>query len=214
MSDPEYRRLLIDWGYRQIDVEYPPRPGLAPLNPVRRKLAIMAWERVIRTSGSELRAIVAGQAVDELRFQLQRRQNEILAEDAEQRRRRAVTFDTEVQTKTFDHMTEAQQRTALETMREQHRLAQEAEDAASRRRIAEVNAAADQEIARLIIEACLKAAGSTSAEETIRATRLVNEEISRIRRDAGLTPDEQHLHIKTLLDTLPTIMRNMRAHDV
>jgi hypothetical protein len=54
----------------------------------------------------------------------------------------------------------------------------------------------------------------SSAQERIEATRMVNEEISRIRRDPDLTDDEKHLHIRSLVDTLPTLLKASRSHDV
>jgi len=71
-----------------------------------------------------------------------------------------------------------------------------------------------QHMVRMILDAWLKSNGSTSAQQTIDAANLVNGEIRRIRRDPDLTPDEQHLQIKTLLDTLPQMLRNLRPHDV
>jgi hypothetical protein len=96
----------------------------------------------------------------------------------------------------------------------QHGLTQDAEDAASRRRLQEQMAAADLEIRNLLTQAIIKASGASTADETIRATRLVNEEITRIRHDPNLSPDEQHVQIKNLLDTMPGMLRNLRPHDV
>ncbi len=214
MADPEYRRALSEWGYRQIDAEFPLDPIRAPLNAIRRQLAILEWNKVIRTNGRELRGLVAGQAVAELTFQLERRQNEVRAADQEQHRQGSMLFDQGVRTRDFDHTSAVQQRNAIEMLETQHRLAQQAEDAASRRRINELIAASEQEATRMIIDAWLKASGSTSAQQTVDATNLVNREIQRIRRDPDLTPDEQHLQIKTLLDTLPQMLRNLRSNDV
>jgi hypothetical protein len=214
LSDPEYRRTLIDWGFRQIEVEFPLDPIRAPLNAIRRQLAILEWNRVIRTSGRDLRGVMAGQAVQELLFQLQRRQNQILAADAAAQQHRLDVQTSMLRIDEFGQTSAIQHRNEIDSMTTAHRLNQEAEEAASRRRINELIAATDQEATKMIIDAWLKSSGTTSAQQTVDATRLVNEEINRIRRDPNLSTDEQHLHIKTLLDTLPTLLRNQRAHDV
>jgi hypothetical protein len=196
MQDAEHRRLIIEWGRRQIAQEYPEDPIRAPLNVVRRKLALLEWERVIRTNGRELRSVVAGAAVRELEFQLQRRQEQLRAQDAERQRQEATRFDAELRIRETTQLADREHERQRDLLRLEHKLGQKAEDAASDRRIQEGIAAADQAIRQRLIEAVIETAGTNSAEETIRATRLVNEEITRIRRDPDLTPDEQHLHIK------------------
>jgi hypothetical protein len=212
-ADPDSRRQLIAWGYRQIDAEFPLDPIRAPLNAVRRRLAILAWEKAIRDSGAELRRVVVSQAPREVEFQIQRRQNEILADDAERRQRAAERYASQ---RHFEEL----QRTSRWTLDQQkellkyeHDLTQSAEDAASRRRKEELLAEAEQERVSAIIDHWIATSGGTSVDDAINATNRVNQEISRIRRDPNLSTDEQHLHIKTLLDTLPSLLRNLRAHD-
>jgi len=214
LQDAEYRRMIIDWGYRQIDQEYPLDALWAPLNPIRRKLALMAWDRVIRTQGRELREVVAGQAVEELRFQLDRRRTQLLAQDAERLRQTATLFDAEVRFRETKSLGDLEHERNKDLLLLQHDLSQRAEDAASHRRIRERIAESDEAITQLLVQAAIKASGSTAPEEIIRATQLVNDEMRRIRRDPDLTPDEQHLQIKTLLDALPFMMRTARPHDV
>jgi hypothetical protein len=214
-QDAEYRRMIIDWGRRQIEQEYPLDAVFAPLNPIRRKLALMEWDRVIRTNGKELRGIVAGAAVSELEFQLQRRQQHILAQDAEELREKATLFDAEVRFRETKRLADEEHARTKELIRLQHELGQEAEDNASRRRIEEKITETEQAISTLLIEAIVKASGLTKPEEVIRATSLVHAEIRRIRHDPDLTADEQHLHIKSLLDTLPQMLRtSARTYDI
>lgn len=214
LTDHAYRRKIIDWGFQQIDEEYPLDAVRAPLNVFRRKRAQMEWEGVIRTNGRELRAVVAGHAIDQLRFELDRYRQNVLAADAEARRRDGAAYDFDARQREQELNATRTQRLQIEIMRLQHELNQDAEAAASRRRQSERAHETEQAIAARIADAVIQSMGSTSAEETIKATRLVNEEIAKIRRDSNLTPDEQHLHIKTLLDTLPTMLRNLRPRDV
>src|SRR5215203_6277110 len=93
LNDAEAMRQVIAWGHQQIDVAYPEDPIRAPLNIVRRKLAHMEWNRVIRTAGKELRVTIASQIVRDLEFQIKLRQDRTLAEEAERRRRDATDYD-------------------------------------------------------------------------------------------------------------------------
>lgn len=213
-NNADYRRTIIEWGRRQIEAEYPENPLWAPLNPVKKKLALMEWDRIVRTNGCELRNVVAGAAVEELKFQLQRRQAEILAQDAERRRREQMIHDGDFNLRMATELANRELERQKELIRLQHELEQRAEDAASRRRIDEEIVATDREIRRILIEAVLRASGASTAEETIRATESVNDAITRIRHNPDLSPDEQHVQIKALLDTLPHIVRNLRPHDV
>lgn len=214
LQDAQYQQMIIAWGRQQIEQQYPDDPLRAPMNLVKRKLALMEWDRVVRTQGRELRQVVAGTAVQELRFQLARRQQQILAADAEARRTAAVTFDAQLRVTETTILADREHQRVQAVIQLQHQLAEAAADAASQRRVNERIAETDQQIRTLLIDALLKAAGDTSADETIRATQLVNREIVRIRHDPTLSPDEQHLQIKALLDTLPGMFRTIRARDV
>lgn len=214
IKDAEAMRQVIAWGHEQIDVAYPEDPIRAPLNVIRRQLAHMEWDRVIRTAGRELRGTIATSIVRELEFEITRRQEQIRADDAEARRRAATTFDAEQRTREHAAMSEINLRLMEAQLRLSHELGQEAEDAASRRRKDERVNDAHQEIAILTAAAVVKTLGTSSAEKTLEATRLVNDEIARIRRNPDLTDDEKHLQIKTLLETLPQMLRGLRSTDV
>jgi hypothetical protein len=213
-NDGDMRRQIIRWGYEQIDAEYPEDPLRAPLNPLKRLWARQEWDRIVRTNGRELRNVVAGAAVEELKFQLQRRQHQITARDAEDLRQEQEVFNAQLRVQEAGQMAALQHTNQKDLLSWQHGLTQDAEDAASRRRLQEQMAAADLEIRNLLTHAIIKASGASTADETIRATRLVNEEITRIRHDPNLSPDEQHVQIKNLLDTMPGMLRNLRPHDV
>lgn len=213
-NDAEAMRQVIAWGHQQIDVSYPEDPIRAPLNIVRRQLAHMEWDRVIRTTGRDLRGAIASQIVRDLEFEIKRRQDEILAEQAEARRRAATMFDGEQRVREFGATSEINLRLMEAQLRLTHELNEKAEDASSARRIKERINETQQEIAKLTAEAIVKAMGSSSAEETIKATRLVNDEISRIRNNPDLTEDDRHIQIRTLLETLPHMLRNVRPQDV
>lgn len=86
-EDPAAMRQLIDWGNQQIDIAYPEDPIRAPINVLKRMKARREWNRVISTLGRELRGTIANQMVRDLEFEFKRRQDDILARDAEQRRR-------------------------------------------------------------------------------------------------------------------------------
>ncbi len=213
-NDAEAMRQVIAWGHQQIDVSYPEDPIRAPLNIVRRQLAHMEWDRVIRTTGRDLRGAIASQIVRDLEFEIKRRQDEMLAEQAETRRRAATTFDGEQRVREFGATSEINLRLMEAQLRLTHELNEKAEDAASARRIKERINDTQQEIAKLTAEAIVKAMGGSSAEETIKATRLVNDEISHIRNNPDLTEDDKHIQIRTLLETLPHMLRNVRPQDV
>lgn len=215
LQDAQYRRMIIDWGYQQIDAEYPLLgPFQAPLNPLRRIGARMEWERVIRTNGKELRATVVGAAVRELAFQLQRREEAIRAADQlliDQQRTRITTeaqIDSYTRMKQIDFL-DWQRRAELE-----HRWREVEEAAASRRRMDETINATALQISVLLTEANIKAMGTAAADEIFAMTDRVNARILEIRRNADLSPDEKHIAIKTLLDTLPGMMRAARPHDI
>lgn len=99
-------------------------------------------------------------------------------------------------------------------LRGEHRLSEEAKSTDWSHRKEEIHIVGDLDLRRMVIEAVAQAMKQSSAQERIEATRLVNEEISRIRRDPDLTDDEKHLHIRSLVDTLPTLLKAGRSHDV
>jgi hypothetical protein len=99
-------------------------------------------------------------------------------------------------------------------LRETHHLNEEAKRSAWEHRKEEHLVVGDLELRRMVVEAVANAMKQSSAQERIEATRMVNEEISRIRRDPDLTDDEKHLHIRSLVDTLPTLLKAGRLHDV
>lgn len=214
IRDPDAMKQIIEWGRQQIDITYPEDPIRAPLNIVRRKFAHMEWDRVIRTQGRELRGTIASALVRDLEFQVKRHQENVLAADAEARRRGAVTFDGDRRIQEQEATTAIAMRMYDAQRRLDHELQQQAEDAASQRRIAERVNDAHQEIATITAQAIVRTIGSTSAEKTIEATRLVNDEIARIRRQPDVSEDEKHLQIKVLLETLPNLLRGLRASDV
>jgi hypothetical protein len=214
LQDAAYRKMIIDWGYEQIAAEYPLDPVRAPLNALRRKRAEVAWQRVIRTNGKELRNVVAGQAVEQLRFELERYRNDIVAADRERQRQAAVVFDKTHRMDEHESMADLLHQQQLRLMERQHELEQQAADAELKRRKEERAHEVEQEITLKLNEALIRSAGTTSAQEVVDAVRTVNQEISRIRRDPDLTDDERHLHIKSLLDQLPSMLRTPRAHDI
>ncbi|MDQ3656189.1 MAG: hypothetical protein M3457_14065 [Chloroflexota bacterium] len=213
-NDAEAMHEVIIWGHQQIDISYPEDPIPAPLNIVRRKLAHMEWDRVIRAQGRELRVTIASQIVRDLEFAIKRRQDQILREDAEKERQKATKFDSGIRIDEHESISDINLRLMEAQLRLTHELNEKAEDAASARRIKERINDTQQEIAKLTAEAIVKAMGGSSAEETIKATRLVNDEISRIRNNPNLTEDDKHIQIRTLLETLPHMLRNVRPQDV
>lgn len=215
LQDAQYRRMIIDWGYQQIDAEYPVLgPFRAPLNGFRRVAARTEWERVIRTNGKELRSTVAGTAVRELQFQLQRREEAMRAADQLRIQQEQTRMTSEAQINSYTRMKEIdfvdwERRARLE----QHW--QEAAAAAdSRRRMDESTNEAAMQISIQLSKATIAAMGTSSADAIFAATDHVNAKVLEIRRDTNLTPDEKHLQIKTLLDTLPMMLRNLRPNDV
>ncbi len=213
-NDAEAMRQVIAWGHQQIDVAYPEDPIRAPLNVVRRRLAHMEWDRVIRTQGRDLRGMIANSIVRDLEFEIKRRQDRILAEEAEEHRQRQLRFDGTHAVRQQEAMNEIAMRMYEAQKRLDHELQQDAEDAASRRRIKEEITKTEQLIATLTAEAIIKSMGSSSATKILEATQLVNDEIARIRRNPELTEDDKHLQIKVLLETLPHLLRNLRPQDV
>jgi len=214
LSDAEAMRQIIAWGHQQIDVSYPEDPIRAPLNIMRRKWAHMQWDRVIWTQGRELRGLIASQIVQDLAFEIKQRQDRIVADEAERRRQAATTFDSGTRINEHESISDINVRIMEAQLRLSHELNEKAEDAASARRIKERISETQQDIAKLTAEAIVKAMGGSSAEATITATRLVNDEISRIRNNRDLTEDDKHIQIRTLLETLPHMLRNVRSQDV
>ena len=214
LNDAAAMEKIVDWGHQQIDVFYPEDPIRAPLNIVRRKLAHMEWNRVIRTQGRELRGMIASSMVQELEFQIQRRQQNLQAQDAETFRRQAVAFDSQQRVREQGALNGIAMRVYETQARLDHELSEKAADAASRRRKKERVAETEHEIAVLVATAIARSMGAASAEKTLEATRLVNDEIARIRKDKELTEDDKHLQIKVLLETLPTLLRGLRSSDV
>ncbi|MDQ3442309.1 MAG: hypothetical protein M3490_01685 [Chloroflexota bacterium] len=213
-DDADAMRRLSAWGHEQIDIAYPEDPIRAPLNLWRRRRAHSEWDRVIHTTGRELRGTIASQIVKDLAFQIKRRQDKILKDDAEKERQQATTFDSSTRTSEHESIANINARIMEAQLRLSHELNEKAEDAASARRIRERISETQQDIAKLTAEAIVKAMGGGSAEETIKATRLVNNEISRIRANPDLTEDDKHIQIRTLLETLPHMLRNVRSQDV
>ncbi len=213
-NDAEAMRQVIAWGHQQIDVAYPEDPIRAPLNIVRRRLAHMEWDRVIRTQGRDFRGMIANSIVKELEFNIKRRQDEILRQDTEEHRQQQLRFDGTHAVCQQEAMNEIAMRMYEAQKRLDHELQQDAEDAASERRIKEEIAKTEQQVSILTAEAIVKTMGTSSAAKTIEATRLVNTEISSIRNNPHLTDDDKHLQIKTLLETLPHVLRNIRPQDV
>lgn len=210
LQDGEYREMIIRWGYEQIEREYPLDPIRAPLNVVRRKAAMMEWEHTIRTQGRELRNVVAGAAVEELNFQLERRRQQILAKDAQDIQRSDAIFYGELRIKEGEYLAAQEHQRAKELLQLQHQLAQEAEDEAMRRRIREATFTTEAELYSFVVQEAVREAGILNVVDMIEATQKVNAEITRIRRDTSLSADEQHIHIKSLLDTLPAMLRTMQ----
>ena len=214
MNDPAAYRRIIDWGYYQIDLAYPEDPIRAPLNVIRRLRARQEWDKVVRTAGKELRGTIMNAMVRQLEFEIQRRETNILADDAEGRRQTAVRFDGDQRISEHERISRINQQLSAEQMRLAHTLSQEAEDKASARRIKEMIAENVAKIQLLLIEAQVKAAGTSEATKTIETVNRVNAEITVIRNDPHLTDDDKHVQIKTFLDTLPRILRGVRADDV
>lgn len=213
-TDAEAMRQISAWGHQQIDIAYPDDPIRAPLNLLRRKKAHMEWDKVIRTTGRDLRGTIASQLVRDLEFDITRRQDQIRAEDAESNRRQAITFDTEIRVKEAGVLAEMHHRIASDQMRLGHDLNEQAQDNASHRRITEQIQQMEVQITIMTSEAVIKTMGTSSAEKTLEAVRLVNAEIASIRHNPDLTEDDMHLQIKTLLETLPTILHGARSADV
>lgn len=148
-NDPESFRMIMAWGHAQIDAAYPEDPIRAPLNVVRRKLAHIEWDRVIRTAGRELRGSIANTMVKELEFAIERRKEDILARDRKARRQEAVTYDQRRRIEEHDVISQIDLRREKELLQFNHELQQQAEDAASRRRSEELVVATQQEVIRL-----------------------------------------------------------------
>lgn len=214
LQDAEYRRMIINWGYQQIDAEYPLDPVRAPLNQFRRIGARMEWERTIRTNGQELRSTVAGTAVRELEFQLQRREEAIRAADQLRIQQEQTRMTSEAQIDSYTRMKgidfdDWRRRAELE-----HKWKEIEAAADSRRRMDESINEAAMQISILLSKATIASMGTSSADAIFEVTDRINAKVLEIRRDPNLTPDEKHLQIKTLLDTLPMMLRNVRPNDV
>lgn len=209
-NDPQAMDRIIAWGHEQITVAYPEDPLRAPLNPFRRWLARWEWNRVIRTAGRDLRGTIASTMVQELAFEIERRQTDILARDAEVRRQEAVRFDTGVRIQELDLTEQVRLKNDKERMNHAHKLQQEAEDAASYRRMAERVNETEQEIIHMTTRAILESAGTSSAQEVLDLVTKVSNEVTRIRHDDSLDDDDKHLHVKTLLETLPEMLRRAK----
>lgn len=229
IGDSDARRQVIEWGHQQIDAEYPLDPIRAPLNVVRRQLAHMEWDRVVRTEGKALRGVIASAAVRDLEFEITRRQEEIRADDAERRRRSAVLFDTEVRIREQSIMASLQSQIRVNEHRAtsqindelarafrmlDHTLTEAAADAASRRRQEERVLETRQQIDKLIAEALIAAMGPNPTDRVIDAARKSGHEIAEIRANPSLTDDDKHLQIQILLQTLPRTFSDLRARDV
>lgn len=212
--DPAAMQHIIDWGYAQIEIEYPADPIRAPLNLIRRLAAQKEWRQVIRTSGRQLRGTIAAASVKELEFQLQRRRDAIVAADNQAAQERAVTFTQSQQIKSYTQMKDVDFTDWRERSRLEHEWREAEAAAESRRRMDERIQDTSLQISVLLHEAVIKSMGTTSADKIFAATDRVNAKVLEIRRDANLTPDEKHLQIKTLLDTLPMMLRNLRPNDV
>jgi len=209
-QDPQSMKRIIDWGHEQINVAYPEDPIRAPLNVIRRQFARWEWNRVIRTAGRDLRGTIASTMVRELEFEIQRRQSDILARDAEIRRQEAVTFDTRQRIQEFDLTEQIKLHNDKQRMQFGHDLHQQAEDAASRRRSEELVVATEQEVIRLINEAVIASAGSNATKEAMETVTTINEEVARIRASTVLNDDDKHLQIKNWLDAIPMLLQQAR----
>lgn len=209
-QDPESMRRIIAWGHAQINVAYPDDPIRAPLNIFRRQFARWEWNRVIRTAGRDLRGAIASTMVRQLEFDIQRHQQDVLARDAEIRRREAVTFDTRQRIQEYDLTSQITLRNDKERLQYSHDLQQQAEDAASRRRSEELVVATEQEVIRLINEAVIASAGSNATKEAMDTVKTINAEVARIRASKVLNEDDKHLQIKNWLDAIPVLLQQAR----
>lgn len=213
-EDPAAMRQLIDWGHQQTDIAYPEDPIRAPVNLIRRMNARREWDRVIRTLGKDLRGTIANQIVRDLEFEFKRRQDDILARDAEQRRREAVTFDGTQRVQEYDVTSQINLRNEKDRLRFSHELAEQAEDNASRRRKEERINETEQQIRLLISQAIQDSMGTSSAQEVLDLVTNITSRISEVRKDKSIDEDDQHIFIKTLLDSLPLMIRKVRDHDL
>jgi hypothetical protein len=209
-NDPRALESVRQWGHAQIDAIYPEDPIRAPLNVVRRKMAHMEWDRAVRSSGREFRGAIMEASVKQLQFEIERRQANILQQDREEHRQKGVIFDANIRTKELDLQEEIRLRYERERMRLAHDLQQLAEDAASERRKRERVNDAVSEVLVMLSRASAESMGTSSADEMFDLVSMVNGELSRIRHDSALDDDDKHIHIKTLLDSLPHMIRRVQ----
>lgn len=212
-NDPEVYKKIIDFGHHQINIAYPENPIRAPLNVFRRQRARWEWDEVVRTAGRNLRGTIANAMVRELEFEIQRREQDTIARDVEERRQEAVTFDGRLRIQEYDLTSQINVRTQKNLSEFTHDLQQKAEDAASRRRIAERIVDTQHELVMLTSQAIFESMGTSSANEVLDLVTKVSSEVTRIRHDKTIDDDDKHLHIKTLLDSLPLMLQRARHHE-
>jgi hypothetical protein len=212
-GDQESLQRIIDWGREQIDREYPIDHFRAPLNSYRRMRAHQEWDTVIRTAGASLRGEIASMAVRELQFEIERRRQEILAQDAERRRRESLRFDTDLQKEVFEDRSSIDLNNQITLLERQHTLAEQAADNASHRLLIERSHETEQQLTTMLTEAAVKAMGTSSAAQVLDAIKTVNAEVLRVRNDPTMSDDDKHLQIKNLLDTLPIVLQAARSRD-
>jgi hypothetical protein len=208
--DPQALEFVRQWGHAQINATYPDDPLRAPLNIVRRPLAHREWDQVVRTYGKTLRGAIMDAAVQDLRFKIELHQEQLRAEAHEKRRQGAVLFDTHIRLQELDASEAIKLKYDRERMQLTHHYEQESEDAASERRKSEHVSEAEKEVRILIGRAYTESIGTSSAQDMLDLVSKVNIELSRIRHDADLDDDDKHVHIKTLLDSLPHVIRSAK----
>lgn len=214
VGDPEAMKRIIEWGHQQIDVAYPEDPLRAPLNVIRRLRAHYEWDKVVHTTGRELRGTIMSAIVRDLEFEIKRRQDDTLARDAEARRRDAVLFDAEVRTKEQEFIVNLHNQITQDQMRLQHQLNQEAAENESKRRMEERAHETQQQINQKITEIIVAAMGRNPTDEVIRAAQRVGHQVAEIRSSTELTDDDKHDQIMILLQAMPQIFAAERARHV
>ncbi|MGH2535628.1 MAG: hypothetical protein ACRDJW_25505 [Thermomicrobiales bacterium] len=214
LSDPEALQRVIDWGHEQIDIAYLDDPLRAPLNLYRRLRAHQEWDKVVQTTGRDLRGTIMSSLVKELEFEIERRQEDIRARDAERRRQEAARHDSQLRVDEHERISAIDLDRDRARLQRAHGLHEQAEDAASRRRREERTHDVDLEITAAFAAAIVEAIGPNPTDDMIDSARKIGHEIAAIRANPHLTDDDKHLQIQILIKSLERRTRSLRAHDV